>query len=93
MRSVSVFAIVPAVVLALASTTTLAQDKPSSASANKPMTTLSKHAKPAVSVAAPVNSVGTKAPGQSASKQSAPERSTPVGDRSYDGCQGKDSDA
>ena len=93
MRTLSAFAIFPAAVLALASTPSLAQDKASPATAYKPVTTLSKHARPAVGVAAPVNGVAARAPGPGVQKQGAPERSLPASDRSYEGCQGKDSDA
>ena len=87
----SMFAVPAAFILILASTASAAQDKPTSTTVSKPVTTLSKSAKPA-SKAAPVQDATVKTVKQEA-KQSTPVP-TPVSERSFEGCHhGSDGDA
>ena len=87
----SMVAVPAALTLVLASTVSAAQDKPTSTTASKPITTLSKSAKHASKPAA-VQDATAKTVKQEA-KQSTPS-STPVSERSYEGCHhGSDGDA
>ena len=87
----SLIAVPAAIVLVLASTSSTAQDKPSSTTASKPVTTLSKSAKQ--KPAATVDNTTAKTVKQGAEKEATPSatQSTPVSD---EGCHhSKDSDA
>ena len=86
----SLIAVPAAIVLVLASTSSTAQDKPSSTTASKPVTTLSKSAKQ--KPAATVDNTTAKTVKQGTEKESTPSaaQSTPVSD---EGCHhSKDSD-
>ena len=95
MRMPSLIAVpVVAFVLALASTATAAQDKPTSSTASKPVTTLSKSAKQ--KPAATVDNTTAKTVKQGSEKEGTPAatQSAPMSERSYEGCHhAKDSDA
>ena len=91
----SMFAVPAAFILVLASTASAAQDKPTSTTVSKPVTTLSKSAKHA-SKPAPLHDATVKTVKQEAETQSTPSTtpSTPVSERSYEGCHhGNDGDA
>ena len=94
MSILSLLAVPAAFVLVLASTATAAQDKPTSTTVSKPVTTLSKSAKQKPA-AAPVDATA-KTVKQGTEKESSPSatQSTPVSERSYEGCHhSTDSDA
>ena len=93
MRMPSLIAVPAAIVLALAATSSAAQDKPTSSTASKPVTTLSKSAK---QKPAPVPQDATaKTVKERVEKEGTPSgtQSTPVSERSYDCHHAKDSDA
>ena len=90
----SLIAIPAAIVLVLASTSSTAQDKPSSTTASKPVTTLSKSAKQ--KPAATVDNTTAKTVKQGSEKEATPSatQSMPMSERSYEDCHhSKDSDA
>ena len=92
----SLIAVPAAIVLVLASTTSAAQDKPSSTTVNKPATTLSKSAKPVSKPANALDNATVKTVKQGTEKESTPSatQSTPISERSYEDCHhSKDSDA
>ena len=87
----SMFAVPAAFILVLTSTASAAQDKPTSMTVSKPVTTLSKSAKHA-SKPAPQDAT-VKTVKQETQTQSTPS-TTPVSERSYEGCHhGSDGDA
>ena len=91
MKTPSLIVVPAAIVFVLASTATAAQDK---STASKPVTTLGKSAKQ--KPAAAPQDAAVKTVKQGTEKEIAPSatQSTPVRDRSYEGCQNsKDSDA
>ena len=90
----SLIAVPAAIVLVLASTTSAAQDKASSTTASKPVTTLSKSAKQKPAV--PLHDATAKTVKQGTDKESTPSstQTAPVSERSYEDCHhSKDSDA
>ena len=90
----SLIAVPAAIVLVLASTSSAAQDKPSSTTATKPVTTLSKSVKQ--KPAAGVDNTTAKTVKQGTDKESTPSatQTAPVSERSYEDCHhSKDSDA
>ena len=90
----SLIAVPAAIVLALSSMSSDAQDRPSSTTASKPVTTLSKATKQKPA-AAPQDATA-KTVKEQTGKEGTPSatQTTPVSDRSYEGCHhSKDSDA
>ena len=90
----SLIAAPAAIVLAVASMSGAAQDKPTSSTVSKPVTTLSKSAKQKPVAAPQVATVKTVK--QRTEKEGTPSatQTTPVSERSYEGCHhSKDSDA
>jgi hypothetical protein len=91
MSTASMIAIPAAIVLALASTATAAQDKPG---LSKPVTTLSKSAKQEPAAAPQDAAVKTVKQGTEKEISPSATQSKPISDRSYEGCHhSKDSDA
>jgi hypothetical protein len=91
----SLLAVPAALVLILASTAGAAQDKqPTSTTAGKPVTTLSKAARN-ITKQSPLTDVTAKTANRTAEKSTTPSdtHSMPTNERPYEGCQGKDSDA
>ena len=97
MSTPSLIAVPAAFVLVLTSTAVVAQDKPASTTASKPVTTLSKAAaKQATKATTVPQDTMAKTVKQRTEKESGPSgtQSTPVSERSYDECHhAKDSDA
>ena len=90
----SLIAVPVAFVLVLSSTASVAQDKPTSSTVSKPVTTLSKSAKQKPA-AAPKDATA-KTVKQGTEKEGTPSatQTTPVSDRSHEGCHhSKDSEA
>ena len=96
MRMPSLIAVPGAIVLVLASTTSAAQDKSTWSTVSKPVTTLSKSAKPVSKPANSLDNTTAKIVKQGTEKEGTPSatQTTPVSERSYEGCHhSKDSDA
>ena len=96
MSTPSLIAVPAAFVLVLTSAAVLAQDKPASTTASKPVTTLSKAAKQATKATTVPQDTMAKTVKQRTEKESGPSgtQPTPVSERSYDECHhAKDSDA
>ena len=90
----SLIAVPAAIVLVLASASSVAEDKPTSSTASKPVTTLSKSAKQ--KPAAAPQDAAVKTVKQGTEKETAPSatQSKPISERSYEGCEhSKSSDA
>ena len=91
MKMPSLIAVPAAVVLILVSTATAAEDK---SAVSKPVTTLSKAAKQKPAAAPQDAAVKTVKQGTEKEVTPSAAQSTPVSDRSYEGCHhSKDSDA
>ena len=89
----SLIAVPAAIVLALASTSSTAQDKPTSSTASKPVTTLSKSAKPVSKPANSLDNTTAKTVKQGTEKEGTPAATQGV-PMSDEGCHhSKDSDA
>ena len=92
----ALIAVPAALILALASTVSVAQDKSSASTISKPVTTLTKQAKAASKSATPQHAVAVKSTNQAAGKDATPTatQSAPISERSYEGCHhGEDSEA
>ncbi|MEO7337929.1 MAG: hypothetical protein ABIV63_15250 [Caldimonas sp.] len=92
----SLMSLPAALVLALASTASVAQDKPASTTASKPVTTLMKAAQADKRRATSLHDAPARTVKQVTETEMAPAapKSMPLSERSYDECHhGKDSDA
>jgi hypothetical protein len=92
----SLIAVPAALILALASTVSVAQDKSSATTVSKPVTTLTKPAKVASKSATAPQAATAKSVNQGAGKDVTPAatQSAPLSERSYEGCHhGQDSEA
>ena len=90
----ALFAVPADIVLALSYSSSDAQDKPSSTTVSKPVTTLSKSAKQKPAASPQDATVRTVKQGTETQTAPSATQTTPVSERTYEGCHhSKDSDA